>query len=214
MHPLRPVPASAPSAGRASGRAALAPAALVAAFLLGACAATGPDGDDATTPARGAGAGRSGPPAAAEAPRRGQEAAREATETQRPSGKVDWVAVFESPPGSRYSEQRVIYVDRNSVQPQQLENLTYYVARTREVTRSGSKPKVQEIAVLCEGSPIAPATSLRAEGTEESNGSYSLKRSPTPLTSVNQFSTQRVRADPSNPTPFVVRAVCMLGTGG
>ena len=59
--------------------------------------------------------------------------------------------MFESPPGARYSDQRVIYVDRNSVQPQQLDALTYYLARTREVTRSGSKPKVQEIAVLCEG---------------------------------------------------------------
>ena len=145
---------------------------------------------------------------------RGAADAGGVTETRRATGKVEWVAVFESAPDARYGDQRVIYVDRNSVQAQQLENLTYYLARTREVTRSGSKPKVQEIAVLCEGSPIAPATSLRAEGTEEGNGNYSLKRSPTPLTSVNQFSTQRVRADPNNPTPFIVRAVCLLGTGG
>ncbi len=136
------------------------------------------------------------------------------TETTRPSGKVDWVAVFESPPGAKYNDQRVIYVDRNSVQPQPLENLTYYLARTREVTRAGAKAKIQEIAVLCEGAPIAPATSLRGEGTEESGGSYSLTRALTPLTSLSQFSTQRLRIDANNPNTFIVRAVCMLGTGG
>jgi hypothetical protein len=132
----------------------------------------------------------------------------------KPTGKVEWVAVFESPPGARYNEQRVIFVDRNSVEPHRLENLTYYLARTREVSRSGAKPKIQEIAVLCEGSPTAPATALRGEGTEESGGSYSLKRAATPLTSVSQFSTQRVRADENNPNTFIVRAICVLGTGG
>lgn len=136
------------------------------------------------------------------------------TETTRPTGKVEWVAVFESPPGAKYGEQRVIYVDRNSVQPHPLENLTYFLARTREVSRSGAKPKIQEIAVLCEGTPIAPATSLRGEGTEESGGSYSLKRAAGSLTSVSQFSTQRLRPDANNPNTFIVRAVCMLGTGG
>ena len=144
---------------------------------------------------------------------RGAESATP-TETTRPTGKVEWVAVYESPRDAKYSEQRVIYVDRNSVQPHPLEKLTYYLARTREVTRSGGKPKVQEIAVICEGTPIAPATSLRGEGTEENGGAYSLKRAATPLTSVSQFSTQRVRADANNPNTFIVRAVCMLGTGG
>ena len=136
------------------------------------------------------------------------------TEIARPTGKVEWVAVFESPPGAKYNDQRVIYVDRNSVQPHPIESLTYYLARTREVTRSGAKPKIQEIAVLCEGSPIAPATSLRGEGTEENGGSYSLKRAAAPLTSVSQFSTQRLRADANNPNTFIVRAVCLLGTSG
>jgi len=137
-----------------------------------------------------------------------------AVETTKPGGKVEWVAVFESPPDARYSEQRVIYVDRNSVEPHRLENLTYYLARTREVSRSGAKPKIQELAVLCEGAPSAPATALRGEGTEEGGGSYALKRSSTPLTSVSQFSTQRLRPDVTNPNTFIVRAVCVLGTGG
>ena len=161
---------------------------------------------------------REGPQAAGQAgqgtdPRGGPQAATP-TETTRPTGKVEWVAVYESPRDAKYSEQRVIYVDRNSVQPHPLDKLTYYLARTREVTRSGSKPKIQEIAVICEGTPIAPATSLRGEGTEESGGTYSLKRAAAPLTSVSQFSTQRVRADANNPNTFIVRAVCMLGTGG
>lgn len=150
---------------------------------------------------------------AASSPSAGKEPGPPA-ETTTPTGKVEWVAVFESPPGARYNEQRVIYVDRNSVERQTLEKLTYYLARTREVSRSGAKPKIQEIAVLCEGSPIAPATSLRGEGTEESGGSYSLKRAATPLTSISQFSTQRLRPDAANPNTFIVRAVCTLGTGG
>jgi hypothetical protein len=179
-------------------------AGALAAALLAGCAATGTGTNDAPAVVD----------SRAATPRPQARAADDAAETERPSGEVDWVAVFESPRDAKYSDQRVIYVDRNSVEPHQLDKLTYYLARTREVTRSGAKPKVQEIAVLCEGSPIAPATSLRAEGTEERNGGYSLKHSPTPLTSVNQFSTQRVRADATNPNPFIVRAICLLGTGG
>lgn len=202
--------------------------ALFGTLLLAGCAATDqgdPWADSGRqrepAPARVAGPAGAGAAGAASSAvgagqggaQRGNESATP-TETTRPSGKVEWVAVFESPPGARYGDQRVIYVDRNSVQPQPLDKLTYYVARTREVTRSGAKPKIQELAVLCEGAPIAPATSLRGEGTEESGGSYSLKRAAAPLTSVSQFSTQRLRADASNPTTFIVRAICLLGTGG
>jgi hypothetical protein len=157
-----------------------------------------PDRRPADSPAAGAPANEPGP----------------AVETTKPTGKVEWVAVFESPQGARYNDQRVIFVDRNSVEPHRMENLTYYLARTREVSRSGAKPKIQEIAVLCEGAPIAPATALRGEGTEEAGGSYALKRAATPLTSVSQFSTQRLRADENNPNTFIVRAICVLGTGG
>ena len=191
--------------------------------MLAACAAT--DGGSGADPWADSGARRTSPaaePASQAKPgdaggRRAETPAAErgpATETSKPSGKVEWVAVYESPQGARYNEQRVIYVDRNSVEEHSLDKLTYYLARTREVSRSGAKPKIQEIAVLCEGAPIAPATSLRGEGTEESSGSYSLKRAATPLTSVSQFSTQRVRADANNPNTFIVRAICMLGTDG
>jgi len=195
---------------------------LIAGVFLGGCAATGDSASGASSDSA------SGPDPWAESSARAPSAQRPPgapsvdaaaepgppAETTRPSGKVEWVAVFENPPGARYNEQRVIYVDRNSVQAHPLENLTYYVARTREVSRSGVKPKIQEIAVLCEGAPSAPATSLRGEGTEEAGGTYSLKRAATPLTSVSQFSTQRLRADANNPNTFIVRAVCVLGTGG
>lgn len=190
---------------------------LAACGMLAACAASGGGSESDpwadSGPRRAPAAER---PAAGAGERRDAPAAERGTvsETARPEGKVDWVAVYESPPGTRYNEQRVIFVDRNSVQPHPLGELTYYLARTREVSRSGGKPKIQEIAVLCEGAPSAPATSLRGEGTEESGGSYSLKRASTPLTSVAQFSTQRVRVDANNPNTFIVRAVCLLGTGG
>lgn len=197
---------------------------LIGGAALAGCAAT--DGGSGADPWADSGP-RQGPPAAQRSPGpapagAGSARAAEApanepgvtTETTKPTGKVDWVAVFESPPGARYNEQRVIYVDRNSVEPHPLEKLTYYLARTREVSRSGAKPKIQEIAVLCEGAPIAPATALRGEGAEESGGSYSLKRATTPLTSISQFSTQRLRPDANNPNTFIVRAICLLGTGG
>lgn len=130
------------------------------------------------------------------------------------AAKSQWVAVYETPPGTRYGEQRVIYLDRTSVQPQPLENLTYYLGRTREVSPGSAKARIQELAVLCEGTPIAPATSLRGEGTEESAGNYSMKRAPVALTSVSQFSTQRIRRDSNNPNTFIVRAICLLGTEG
>jgi hypothetical protein len=189
---------------------------IVGSVLLAGCAATGGGSESGADPWADSGpirepAPQSPPPATRPGP---ANEPGPAAETTTPTGKVEWVAVFESPPDARYNEQRVIYVDRNSVAKQTLENLTYYLARTREVSRSAPKPKVQEIAVLCEGSPMAPATSLRGEGTEESGGSYSLKRAATPLTSISQFSTQRLRPDATNPTTFIVRAVCVLGTGG
>lgn len=133
-------------------------------------------------------------------------------ETVRRSAKPDWAPVFETPPGTRYGEQTVIYVDRNSLTEHKLENLTYYQAITREVRSASSGARIQELAVLCEGSPIAPATSLRGEGSENRDGSYRIRRAPTPLTSLSQFSTHRIPIDPKVPSTFVVRAICLLGT--
>jgi len=134
------------------------------------------------------------------------------TVSSRPAGKPDWVAVFESPREASYSDQAVIYVDRANLQVQKLDKYTYYLARTREVRRTSGTPRIQELAVLCEGSPIAPATSLRGEGTEDRSGGYSIRQAAAPLTSIDQFSTQKVRIDPNNPNTFVIRAICLLGT--
>lgn len=132
--------------------------------------------------------------------------------TSRPAGTPDWVAVYESPREARYDDQVVIYVDKANLQVQQLEQYTYYLARTRQIGRSSTTPRIQEIAVLCEGSPIAPATSLRGEGTEDRSGNYSIRQASAPLASIDQFSTQKVRIDPGNPNTFVIRAICLLGT--
>lgn len=134
------------------------------------------------------------------------------TVSSRPAGKPDWVAVYESPREAGYSDQAVIYVDRANLQVQKLDRYTYYLARTREVRRTSGAPKIQELAVLCEGSPNAPATSLRGEGTEDRSGGYSIRQAAAPLTSIDQFSTQKVRIDPNNPNTFVIRAICLLGT--
>lgn len=134
--------------------------------------------------------------------------------TSKADSAPDWVAVFESPRDAPYAEQRVIYVDRKNIRSGQLEKLTYYLARTREVKRTTSKATIQEIAVICEGTPIAPASSLRGEGTEEGNGNYSIRPARGSLDSLSQFSTQRIRIDPKNPTTFVIRAICLLGIEG
>ena len=134
--------------------------------------------------------------------------------TSKADSAPDWVAVFESPRDAPYADQRVIYVDRKNIQTRKLENLTYYLARTREVRRTTSKATIQELAVICEGTPIAPATSLRGEGSEEGSGNYSIRPARGALESLSQFSTQRIRADQNNPTTFVVRAICLLGMEG
>ena len=152
------------------------------------------------------------PPSASRAPRGDEAASDGPAVATRPAGKPDWVAVFESPREANYSDQQVIYVDRANLQIQKLDRYTYYLARTREVRRTSSAPKIQELAVLCEGAPNAPATSLRGEGTEDRNGNYSIRQAASPLTSVDQFSTQKVRIDPNNPNTFVIRAICLLGT--
>ena len=127
-------------------------------------------------------------------------------------GKPDWAAVYETPPGTRYREQQLIYVDRHSLREHKLDKLTYFTATTREVRPAFSGARIQELAVLCEGAPIAPATSLRGEGSENSDGSYRIKRAKDPISSLSQFSTQRIPIDARVPSTFVVRAICMLGT--
>ncbi|MDO5056431.1 MAG: hypothetical protein Q4E06_03755 [Lautropia sp.] len=142
-----------------------------------------------------------------------QDPAAGPTTTVRHEGKPDWAAVYETPPGTRYREQQLIYVDRNSLHEHKLgDKLTYYTATTRELHPASGSARIQELAVLCEGAPIAPATSLRGEGSENRDGSYRLQRAKTPITSLEQFSTQRIPIDPKVPSTFVVRAICLLGT--
>ena len=147
-------------------------------------------------PAPSSGAGSSGDPAPV---------------ASKAASAPDWVAVFESPREAPYADQRVIYVDRKNLRTGQVENLTYYLARTREVKRTSSRATIQELAVICEGTPIAPASSLRGEGTEEGSGNYSIRPARGSLDSLSQFSTQRIRIDPKNPTTFVIRAICLMG---
>lgn len=126
----------------------------------------------------------------------------------KPAGTVDWAPVYDSGAGS---DQRVVYIDRANVTPEKLDNLTYYTARTREVRGAMARPLIQEIAVICEGTPKAPATAVRGEGTEDGKGTLSIRSATTPL-SLDQFTSMKgLRLDANNPTAFVVRAVCMIG---
>ena len=190
---------------------ATASAALLLTGLLAGCASTGVvDSADPHAPMHD---GRR--PVDGESMARSQMDADpgKAETVRRDDGKPDWAAVYESPQGTRYREQQLIYVDRNSLKEHKLDNkYTYFTAITREVRPSSSGARIQELAVLCEGAPIAPATSLRGEGVENSDGSYRVKRAKDNLTSLNQFSTQRIPIDAKVPSTFVVRAICMLGT--
>lgn len=154
--------------------------------------------------------GRADPRAASAQP---QDPAAGPSTTVRHEGKPEWAAVYETPPGTRYREQQLIYVDRSSLREHKLDGrLTYYTATTRELHPASTSARIQELAVLCEGAPIAPATSLRGEGSENRDGSYRLQRAKTPITSLSQFSTQRIPIDAKVPSTFVVRAICLLGT--
>lgn len=187
-------------------RIAVCSTSLLLAGLLAGCATQVVNEADPHAPIR---ENRPPPPDGQQA---GHSAEAGETETLQTTSKPDWAAVYETPPGTQYGEQAVIYVDRNSLKAHKLGKLTYYQAITREVQPARSGARIQELAVLCEGVPIAPATSLRGEGSENRDGSYRIKRAPTPLTSLSQFSTQRIPIDPKVPSTFVVRAICLLGT--
>ena len=177
--------------------------------LLAGCASTGIDSDDPHAPMH---EGRSPAQMSGATSSAEMDAAPGKSETVRGDGKPDWAAVYETPPGTRYREQQLIYVDRRSLREHKLDKLTYFTATTREVRPAFSGARIQELAVLCEGAPIAPATSLRGEGSENSDGSYRIKRAKDPISSLSQFSTQRIPIDARVPSTFVVRAICMLGT--
>ena len=170
--------------------------ALSMAGLLAGCANTGINSDDPHAPMH---EGREPAQMPGTASSSEMDAAPGKSETVRGDGKPDWAAVYETPPGTRYREQK-------------LDKLTYFTATTREVRPAFSGARIQELAVLCEGAPIAPATSLRGEGSENSDGSYRIKRAKDPISSLSQFSTQRIPIDARVPSTFVVRAICMLGT--
>lgn len=182
---------------------------VLLAGLMAGCASTINE-DDPHAPIREDGRSRVDPRAGATQP---QDPAAGPSTTVRNEGKPDWAAVYETPPGTRYREQQLIYVDRNSLKEHKLDGkLSYYTATTRELHPASGSARIQELAVLCEGAPIAPATSLRGEGSENRDGSYRLQRAKNPITSLEQFSTQRIPIDAKVPSTFVVRAICLLGT--
>ena len=170
--------------------------ALSMAGLLAGCANTGINSDDPHAPMH---EGREPAQMPGTASSSEMDAAPGKSETVRGDGKPDWAAVYETPPGTRYREQQLIYVDRHSLREHKLDKLTYFTATTREVRPAFSGARIQELAVLCEGS-------------ENSDGSYRIKRAKDPISSLSQFSTQRIPIDARVPSTFVVRAICMLGT--
>lgn len=182
---------------------------LLLALMLAGCASAGMDVDDPHAPVH---EGHEPGKVMSDADSAQMDAAPGTAQTVRNDGKPDWAAVYETPADTRYRDQKLIYVDRHSLQEHKLNNLTYYTATTREVRPSASGAHIQELAVLCEGAPIAPATSLRGEGSENSDGSYRIQRAKDPIQSLSQFSTQRIPIDARVPSTFVVRAICMLGT--
>ena len=128
--------------------------ALSMAGLLAGCASTGIDSDDPHAPMH---EGRSPAQMSGATSSTEMDAAPGKSETVRGDGKPDWAAVYETPPGTRYREQQLIYVDRRSLREHKLDKLTYFTATTREVRPAFSGARIQELAVLCEGAPIAPA---------------------------------------------------------
>lgn len=183
---------------------------MMAGFLAGCATQGGIDTDDPHAPMRDE---RSAAAMSGSAPQSQMDGAPGKAETVQTDGKPDWAAVYESPQGTRYREQQLIFVDRKSLKEHKLNNqYTYYTATTREIHPSSSGARIQELAVLCEGAPIAPATSLRGEGVESRDGTYRIKRAKDPITSLEQFATQRIPIDAKVPSTFVVRAICLLGT--
>ena len=99
--------------------------ALSMAGLLAGCASTGIDSDDPHAPMH---EGRSPAQMSGATSSAEMDAAPGKSETVRGDGKPDWAAVYETPPGTRYREQQLIYVDRHSLREHKLDKLTYFTA--------------------------------------------------------------------------------------
>ena len=103
--------------------------ALSMAGLLAGCASTGIDSDDPHAPMH---EGRSPAQMSGATSSAEMDAAPGKSETVRGDGKPDWAAVYETPPGTRYREQQLIYVDRRSLREHKLDKLPCFTATTRE----------------------------------------------------------------------------------
>jgi len=117
--------------------------ALSMAGLLAGCASTGINSDDPHAPMH---EGREPAQMPGTASSSEMDAAPGKSETVRGDGKPDWAAVYETPPGTRYREQQLIYVDRHSLREHKLDKLTYFTATTREVRPAFSGAPIQERA--------------------------------------------------------------------
>ena len=95
--------------------------ALSMAGLLAGCASTGINSDDPHAPMH---EGREPAQMPGTASSSEMDAAPGKSETVRGDGKPDWAAVYETPPGTRYREQQLIYVDRHSLREHKLDKLT------------------------------------------------------------------------------------------
>ena len=144
--------------------------ALSMAGLLAGCASTGINSDDPHAPMH---EGREPAQMPGTASSSEMDSAPGKSETVRGDGKPDWAAVYETPPGTRYREQQLIYVDRRSLREHKLDKLTYFTATTREV-----RPAFSAVAVL------HPAHSHRRSGAQHLRGEGHLhaRHRPAPLT--------------------------------
>ncbi len=104
--------------------------ALSMAGLLAGCASTGINSDDPHAPMH---EGREPAQMPGTASSSEMDSAPGKSETVRGDGKPDWAAVYETPPGTRYREQQLIYVHRRSLREHKLDKLTYYTDTTREL---------------------------------------------------------------------------------
>lgn len=126
------------------------------------------------------------------------------------SFSADWLLIDEvnRVQVNLYLQESSYYIDKSSLTSSIVEGLRYELALLQ--TRTPRKPSsVDQIAVLCEKSPIAPALSVRKMGSVQPNGEVIFDLDFGTITTLSDFQlTNLGRNSPDSLFTLAAKAIC------
>lgn len=121
----------------------------------------------------------------------------------------EWMLIHETNVPSIYAQASAIYLDKASLTSGNIEGGTYISARTKQVEKNKASSYIEDVAVVCQGSSIAPALYIQRMGNMLANGEVSFSRDSGPPKTFDSFNFKNMNIkQPISVFSIVAKAVC------